>query len=191
MTGTMGTTKRGSKVCIKCGAAFNSNARWFCSRVCAGLKKDRPRDAPEYQAWRDMRKRCLNPNHYAYARYGGRGITICARWDDFAPFLEDMGLRPGPTYSIERINNDGNYEPSNCKWATKKEQGRNRSVCWTEQEDADLRAALASGANYIEAAQRLGKDYGRVAARAWRLGLKSNFACLSGLNIRPLGIDRS
>lgn len=77
------------------------------------------------QIWFGMKQRCNNPKHEAYARYGGRGIKICERWESFQNFMEDMGPRPGPEYSIERLNNDLGYEPSNCKWATRTEQSRN------------------------------------------------------------------
>ena len=77
-----------------------------------------------YFVWVGLRRRCFNPNHRDYAAYGGRGITVCRRWADYDAFLEDMGERPVGT-SIDRIDNDGNYEPSNCKWATKVEQCRN------------------------------------------------------------------
>ena len=81
----------------------------------------------EYQVWRDMRQRCNNPNAQKYHRYGGRGIKICERWSKFTNFREDMGKRPSEEYSIDRIDNDGNYEPSNCRWATIHEQMHNTS----------------------------------------------------------------
>ena len=72
-----------------------------------------------------MRRRCNNPNHLRFKDYGGRGIKVCKRWDLFENFLADMGRRP-KGYSIERINVNGNYTPSNCKWIPKRDQSKNR-----------------------------------------------------------------
>jgi hypothetical protein len=82
---------------------------------------------PLYAAWAAMRQRCQNPAHHGYANYGGRGITVCERWRDFGAFLADMGERP-EGLTLDRIDNDGNYEPGNCRWATALEQRHNQRV---------------------------------------------------------------
>lgn len=81
----------------------------------------------EYSAWQGIKSRCYNINNSRYKDYGGRGIIVCDRWlNNFSNFLEDLGKKPGNEYSLERINNDGNYCLENCKWATKKEQNNNK-----------------------------------------------------------------
>lgn len=86
------------------------------------------RFAPEYRCWRGMIQRCEQPTHIGYKDYGGRGITVCKRWrESYAAFLADMGRKPSLKHSIDRYpDNDGDYEPGNCRWATAKEQSANQ-----------------------------------------------------------------
>ena len=81
----------------------------------------------EFTAWKNLRQRCNNPNREHYERYGGRGISYCKRWESFENFFEDMGVAPTPKHSLDRIDNDGNYCPENCRWATQHEQLLNSS----------------------------------------------------------------
>jgi len=80
---------------------------------------------PLYHTWEAMRQRCNDPNAANYKNYGGRGISVCKRWNDFRKFIEDMGERP-QGMTLDRINNDGNYTPKNCKWSTISEQNKNQ-----------------------------------------------------------------
>jgi hypothetical protein len=87
-------------------------------------------------AWLGAKKRCNNPSNASFERYGARGIRMCARWcDSFESFLQDMGPKPEPSFSLDRIDPNGDYEPSNCRWASLDVQSRNRSgVRWYEFE---------------------------------------------------------
>lgn len=110
---------------------LRSGSTRSCGCLSADMTGDRCRThgmtgTTEYRIWRGIKDRCLNPNKKEYPNYGGRGITVCDRWNNsFEDFLADMGMRPSKQHSIERRNNDGPYAKDNCYWATKHEQVRN------------------------------------------------------------------
>lgn len=116
------------------------------------------RAIPEYEIWCGMRQRCCNPKSKAYRHYGARGIKVCDRWSDFWTFKADMGPRPSAIHTLERIDNDGDYEPGNCCWATMKEQSNNRRSTRV----VEYRGALMS----LKAATEIsGVDYNTVHHR--------------------------
>lgn len=118
--------------------------------------------ASEYNIWTTMKTRCLCPTNKGFPSYGGRGIKICDRWrDSFENFYADMGKRPSKKHSIERINNDGDYEPENCRWATQKEQCNNQRT---------NRRIVVNGETLTmsQIADRAGLPYATIKARVKR-----------------------
>lgn len=149
-----------SKSC-GCLAKESSSARFTTHgrSYCRGYDK-------AYRAWQSIKDRCYNPNSGVFHNYGGRGISVCARWmESFDAFLHDMGSPPTASHSIDRIHNDGNYEPGNCRWATSLEQGVNkRTVTMLKVNDEEMCVT--------HWARRLGMFQSTLRRRVQRCGME-------------------
>lgn len=116
----------GKGLCYKHYSRFRRRGH-FVAQSYTSHGETRKQNISEYVSYQSMRRRCLDKNFRAYSRYGGRGIKICDRWlESFSSFLEDMGNKPGPQYSLDRINTNGDYEATNCRWASYHQQNINR-----------------------------------------------------------------
>jgi hypothetical protein len=130
-----------------CGRGRNTRWKWRCSCGVEGesnafyltgghkthcgcqTARDQNAEHPLYQTWMDMKRRCLNPKRASYKNYGGRGIRVCQEWlDSFRAFADYLGPKPSPDHSIDRIDNNGHYEPGNVRWATASQQMQNTRV---------------------------------------------------------------
>lgn len=169
-----GTNKRWTCIC-ECGAKkvvhqrhLISGASGSCGSCGARKKKGKWKGGhplkSEYRIWSGMKERCLNPHNKSYHNYGGRGISVCPEWlSSFERFFLDVGEKPTPSYTLERIDNNGNYEPVNCRWATRKEQSENRR--------GNIHVIVdGSRMTLREASRRLGISQGR-ARTAYNKGL--------------------
>lgn len=154
--------------CGKVSSVYGSALKYGESKSCGCVKITRHYDYKpslntEFVTWKGMKGRCYNQNSDAYADYGGRGIVICDRWMTFENFLADMGKKPSPDLTIERIDNNGNYEPGNCIWATRVKQGRN-----TRRNHVLLFSGEAKPIS--QWAQERGIAYGTLSSRICRYG---------------------
>jgi hypothetical protein len=174
--GTDGRNKRYWGVQCDCGnqfitrgdiirAAVRARNAFSCSSCRPqnlATKPDAYRNTREFTAWSNMKTRCYNDNYFLWDRYGGRGIKVCDRWlNSFPAFLEDMGPLPSKEHSLDRIDNNADYTPENCRWATELEQANNKSTNLLIEFDGEVKTMA-------EWSRETGLDYGMLYARHQR-----------------------
>jgi hypothetical protein len=164
------------KTAIRTGISILNGINGKSILSCGCVKEDNKTHgrtkSREYRIWRNMHSRCKRPNLKSYASYGGRGIKVCERWGKFVNFYADVGPCPSPNHSLDRINNDGDYEPSNCRWATGSQQMLN-------QRDKKSRLGIR-GITYEEKNNRYSAYFSRkdlgVKKRRWFAKLEDAIA---------------
>ena len=143
------------KNCKQCGRKLGyRNKSGLCFKHVANMRTHGMSSSPEYKSWCGIKERCLNANNPKWKDYGGRGIKVCQSWHRFENFIEDMGKKPSKKHSVDRIDNDGNYEPDNCRWATQLQQARNKRDVKTYR-----------GLNMSQWAKRLGLNPATIRSR--------------------------
>ncbi len=175
--GTPEYVKKGKfTICTVDGCDGRAVAKGLCDKHRIRMKShgsvdvvNRPQDwgqrtsHPLYKLWAGMIRRCHDTKHKDFHNYGARGITVCDRWQDFWAFVEDMGPKPSPRHSIDRIDNEAAYSPDNCRWATATEQGRNRrTTVLTAELAEEIKRRSAFGDRVGDISRALNLDYNLV-----------------------------
>lgn len=156
--GTVSTVVGNALRCGRTKSCVCCRAEQQHTRTVHGMTRRFTKMPPEYNSWRGMIQRCTNPKHQAYSDYGGRGITICDSWMSFMNFYNDVGRRPTELHTISRIDNNGPYSPTNCRWELFSQQARNRrsNVLVTYQNETLCLCDMAS---------KFGIKYSRLRSR--------------------------
>lgn len=143
----------------------------YCSKLCASRAR-KQKWHPLRPVFDQMWSRCTNPNNTSYDRYGARGIAVCNEWRDFDRFCADMGDKPSPKHTLDRIDSNGGYEPNNCRWATKKQQSRNRTNTIDQNTANAIKEFFRLGKSNKEIAALMAIPYSKVqcvtSGKTWR-----------------------